>query len=104
MYAVIKTGGKQYCVREGDVLRVEKLEADVDSDISFEEVLMVGDGDNVTTGAPLVGGAAVSATVKSQARDRKVKILKFKRRKNYKRTAGHRQHYTEVVITGINAG
>ena len=103
MYAVIKTGGKQYCVREGDKLRVEKLDVEVDSSISFDEVLIVGDGDNVTTGTPLVGGATVAATVLAQARDKKIKILKFKRRKNYMRTAGHRQHYTEVRITGINA-
>jgi len=104
MYAVIKTGGKQYRVSEGDRLKVESLSADAGSDISLDQVLMVGSGDDVTVGAPLVSNASVSARVLEHGRGKKVRIVKFKRRKHYRRQMGHRQNYTELQITGINAG
>ena len=102
MYAVIKSGGKQYRVESGAKLRVERLAVDVGSAVSFDEVLLVGDGDGVKVGAPLVSGALVKATVLAQGRDDKVRIFKLRRRKNYRRRAGHRQHFTEVEITGIS--
>jgi large subunit ribosomal protein L21 len=101
MYAVIKTGGKQYRVREGDTLRVEKLAAEAGATIQFDQILMVGEGDNVTVGAPYISGGQVSATVISQGRGEKIKVVKFKRRKNYLRQNGHRQAFTEVEITNI---
>jgi len=101
MYAVIKTGGKQYRVREGDTLRVEKLVAEAGATVQFDQVLMVGEGDQVKIGAPYLAGSQVSATVKSQGRGDKIKIVKFKRRKNYLRRNGHRQSFTEVEITKI---
>ncbi len=104
MYAVIKTGGKQYRVSEGDTLRVESLQAEAGSDVTLDEVLMVGNGESVTVGAPLVANASVSAQVVEHSRARKVRIVKFKRRKHYRRQMGHRQNYTEVRITGISAG
>ncbi len=104
MYAVIKTGGKQYRVSEGDVLRVEKLDAEAGATVEFDQVLMVGGGDDVKVGSPLVDGGRVSAEVVAQGRDRKIEVVKFKRRKDYQRKHGHRQHYTEVKITGIQAG
>ncbi len=104
MYAVIKTGGKQYRVTEGDVLRVEKLEADAGSSVKFDQVLLVADGDDVKVGAPMLKGGSVSGEVVSQGRERKIEVIKFKRRKDYQRHYGHRQHYTEVRITGIKAG
>jgi large subunit ribosomal protein L21 len=103
MYAVIKTGGKQYKVQEGDTIRVEKLEGSEGDDIKLDEVLMLTDGDKVTVGTPLVQGASVSATVKAQGRGKKITIIKFKRRKHYRKQAGHRQAYTELAITGISA-
>ena len=104
MYAVIKTGGKQYRVAEGDVLRVEKLTAEAGDTVKFDEVLMVADGDDVKVGTPRLKGGSVSAEVLAQARARKIEIVKFKRRKDYQRHHGHRQPYTEVRITGIKAG
>jgi large subunit ribosomal protein L21 len=104
MYAVIKTGGKQYRVMQGEYLRVEKLEADVDSTIEFDQVLLVGEGENVTVGAPTVDGAKVSAKILSHGRGKKVRIVKFRRRKHHKKQQGHRQHYTEIEITGIAGG
>ncbi len=101
MYAVIKTGGKQYRVREGDTLRVEKLAAEAGAKVQFDQVMMVGEGDKVKIGAPYLAGSQVSATVKSQGRGDKIKIVKFKRRKNYLRRNGHRQSFTEVEITKI---
>lgn len=103
MYAVIKTGGKQYRVAPGQTLKVEKLDAEQGVDVNFDQVLMIADGDNVQIGEPLLSGGSVSATVKSHGRHKKIHIVKFKRRKHYHRQAGHRQHYTEVEITGINA-
>lgn len=103
MYAVIKTGGKQYRVAAGDKFKVEKLEADVGAEITFDQVLMVADGDNVKVGAPMLSGAAVKATVVSHGRGDKVRIFKMKRRKHYRKSQGHRQHFTEVQISGISA-
>ncbi|TVP91076.1 MAG: 50S ribosomal protein L21 [Thioalkalivibrio sp.] len=101
MYAIIATGGKQYRVAEGDLLRVEKLEAEVGSDVDFDQVLLVGEGDDVRVGAPLVDGGKVTATVESHGRGDKIRIIKFRRRKHHRRQMGHRQHYTAVRITGI---
>jgi len=104
MYAVIKTGGKQYRVASGEQVRVESLPADVGAAISFDQVLMVGEGDQVRVGAPLVSGAKVQATVLSHGRAEKVKIFKLRRRKHYQKSQGHRQSYTEVRIDDIVAG
>ena len=104
MYAVIKTGGKQYRVHEGDVIKVERLSADEGAEVEFEQVLMVGEGDDVKVGAPFVEGSRVSATVEAHGRGKKIKVVKFKRRKHYLRRHGHRQDYTEVKITQIGAG
>jgi large subunit ribosomal protein L21 len=104
MYAVIATGGKQYRVSEGAVLRVEKLDAVEGASIEFDRVLLVGDGDSVSVGKPYLDGGRVQATVMSQGKARKVEIVKFRRRKNYRRTKGHRQNFTQVKITGIVAG
>ena len=103
MYAVIKTGGKQYKVAEGEYLRVEKIDAEAGDSVELSEVLMLVDGDTVTVGAPMVEGASVTATVREQGRGDKVKIIKFKRRKHYRRQAGHRQSYTELMIDSISA-
>jgi large subunit ribosomal protein L21 len=103
MYAVIKTGGKQYRVVPGEKLKVEKLAGDVGSDIVIDQVLMVADGDNVTVGAPMVAGASVKATVVAHGRHDKVMIFKFRRRKHYRKTQGHRQDYTEIQIQQIAA-
>ncbi len=103
MYAVIKTGGKQYRVVPGEKLKVEKLVGDVGSDIVIDQVLMVADGDNVTVGAPVVAGASVKATVVSHGRHDKVMIFKMRRRKHYRKTQGHRQDYTEIQIQQIAA-
>ena len=104
MYAVIVTGGKQYRVMQGEVLRVELLDAEVDSTVRFEQVLMVGEGAGVKVGAPTVAGASVSAKVRAHGRADKIRIVKFRRRKHHRKQMGHRQHYTEVEITGIQAG
>jgi large subunit ribosomal protein L21 len=101
MYAIIKTGGKQYRVSEGETLRVEKLNAD-DGKVKFDEVLLVG-GDSLKVGAPLVEGASVEANVVSEGRGKKVLIFKKKRRKGYHKKQGHRQAFTEIKITQINA-
>ena len=103
MYAVIKTGGRQYRVMQGEVLRVEKLEAEVGAAVKFDQVLLIGEGEGITVGTPLVAGASVAATVKAQGRGDKVRIIKFRRRKHHMKQMGHRQYYTEVEITGISA-
>ncbi len=103
MYAVIRTGGKQYRVMQGETLRVEKLEADVGAAVKFDQVLLIGEGEGITVGSPLVAGASVAATVKAHGRADKVRIIKFRRRKHHMKQMGHRQHYTEVEITGIAA-
>lgn len=102
MYAVIKTGGKQYKVAAGEYLKVEKLEGEVGSKVIIDKVLVLADGDNVTIGSPLVNGAQVSATVIAQGKGDKVKIFKFNRRKHYRKSQGHRQSYTEIQIDDIN--
>jgi large subunit ribosomal protein L21 len=101
MYAVIKSGGKQYRVEPGKQVRVESLAADVGSAVAFEQVLLVGSGESVKVGAPLVSGAKVSGTVLAHGRGDKVKIFKLRRRKHYQKTQGHRQNYTEVRIDDI---
>ena len=103
MYAVIKSGGKQYRVESGKQVRVESLAADVGSAVAFEEVLLVGSGESVKIGAPLVSGAKVKATVLAHGRGDKVKIFKLRRRKHYQKTQGHRQNYTEVRIDDIQS-
>ena len=103
MYAVIKTGGKQYRVQPGDVLVVEKLAGEPGANVAFGEVLMLGDGDAVTLGAPMVAGASVSATLIETRKGEKVKIFKKIRRQGYRRTRGHRQHETVLRVTGIAA-
>ena len=101
MYAVIVTGGKQYRVAQGEILRVEKLTADVDSTFEFDQVLLVGQGESITIGAPLISGAKVAAKIRSHGRADKIRIVKFRRRKHHRKEMGHRQHYTEIEITGI---
>ncbi len=102
MYAVIKTGGKQYKVVAGEKLKIESIPADVGQEITIDQVLAVGAGDQIKFGQPLVSGASVTATVLSQGRHDKVKIFKMRRRKHYQKRQGHRQNFTEVQITAIN--
>jgi large subunit ribosomal protein L21 len=102
MYAVIKTGGKQYQVAVGDKLKVELIPADIGGTITLSEVLMVADGDNVVVGTPLVAGATVTASVVNEGRHKKVRIFKMRRRKHYQKRQGHRQYYTEIQIDAIN--
>ncbi len=103
MYAVFVTGGKQYRASEGDVLRIEKLNAADGDTVDFDKVLMISDGDGIKIGAPYVEGGKVTALVKAQGRHKKIKIIKFRRRKHSRKQMGHRQSYTEVQITGISA-
>ena len=103
MYAVIKSGGKQYRVQEGETLKLEKLEIATGETLEFDQVLLVGDGDDIKVGAPLVDGAKVAAEVVSHGRGDKVTIIKFRRRKHHMKRQGHRQWFTEVKITGISA-
>ncbi len=103
MYAVIKTGGKQYRVSQGDKLRVEKLDVAEGDDVELGEVLMVVDGDDVKIGAPLLDGGKVTAQVRAHGRADKVEIIKFRRRKHHMKRQGHRQAFTELEITGITA-
>jgi len=102
MYAVIESGGKQHRVKEGETLKLEKIEVATGGTIEFDNVLLVGEGEGVKIGAPYVDGAKVTAEVVAQGRHKKVKIMKFRRRKHSMKQAGHRQWYTEVKITGIN--
>lgn len=104
MYAIIKTGGKQYRVKSGEQVRVESLSADVGAAVSFDQVLAVGEGDAVRVGAPLVAGAAVKATVLAHGRGEKLRIFKLRRRKHFQKSQGHRQNYTEVRIDDIVGG
>jgi large subunit ribosomal protein L21 len=104
MYAVIKSGGKQYRVASGEQVRVELISAEVGADVAFEEVLLVGAGDDVKVGAPFVSGAKVTATVVEHGRGDKVRIFKLRRRKHFQKTQGHRQGYTEVRIKDIVQG
>ena len=101
MYAVFKTGGKQYRAVAGEVIRVEKLEAEAGSTVDIGEVLMIGDGDSVKIGAPLLSGAKVSVKIVGHGRADKIRIVKFRRRKHHRKEMGHRQHYTEIEVTGI---
>ncbi len=102
-YAVIRTGGKQYRVEQGSVLRVERFNAEEGAEVSFDQVLLVGEGQSTTVGTPMVDGGRVLATVRRHGRADKVHIIKFRRRKHFKKQQGHRQHFTEVEITGIGA-
>jgi len=103
MYAVIVTGGKQYKVAEGEYLKIEKLEIATGESVTFDRVLLVANGDDVNIGAPVVAGATVKAEVISQGRHDKVRIIKFRRRKHHMKRMGHRQWFTEIKITGIQA-
>ncbi len=103
MYAVIKTGGKQYRVSAGQKIKVEQMPVDVGSEITLDQILMVGEGESVKIGTPVVDGASVKATVLSQGRHDKVKIFKMRRRKHYMKRQGHRQNYTEIRIDTISA-
>ncbi len=104
MYAVIRTGGKQYRVSEGDRLRIERIEAEAGSAVEFDQVLLVADGDDIRVGTPLLEGGRVQAEVTDVGKGDKVSVVKFKRRQNYRRMGGHRQPFTEVTIKGISAG
>jgi large subunit ribosomal protein L21 len=102
MYAVFRTGGKQYRAVKGDVLRLEKIEADEGASINFDEVLLIGEGKDVKVGKPLLAGSTVSGKVVRQGKSRKVPVVKFRRRQNYLRQGSHRQFFTEVEITAIS--
>ncbi len=104
MYAVVKTGGKQYKVAAGEKLKIEQIAADVGQEIVFDQVLAVGQGDQLQIGAPVIAGASVKATVVAQGRHDKVRIFKMRRRKHYQKRQGHRQNYTEVEISSIVGG
>lgn len=104
MYAVIATGGKQYRVEKGSVVRIEKLAAEPGAAVKFDQVLLVGSGEGVKVGAPLLSGASVAATVERHGKGDKVSIVKFRRRKHYLRMKNHRQQFTEVKVTEISAG
>ena len=101
MYAVFKTGGKQYRATTGDVLKVEKIEAEKGAEVELDQVLMVGEGEDVKIGTPYLQGGKVTATVVDHGRRDKIKVIKFKRRKNYRRQMWHRQYFTQIEITGI---
>ena len=103
MYAVISTGGKQYKLAQGDVCRIEKLDAEEGDSVEIDKVLMIADGDNINIGTPFVDGGKITATVKSHGRAKKVEIMKFRRRKHHQKRTGHRQYYTEIEVTGISA-
>ena len=103
MYAVIKTGGKQYRVSAGEKIKVEQIPADIGQEIILDQVLMVGSGESVKVGAPLVDGAKVTAKVVAHGRGEKVRIFKMRRRKHYQKRQGHRQNFTEIEISAINA-
>jgi len=103
MYAVIRTGGKQYKVHEDQVLKVEKLEGSEGSEVEFSDVLLYSDGETLTLGAPVVENAIVKAHVIEQGRGKKQLVFKYKRRKGYRKMRGHRQHYTEIKIDSISA-
>ena len=104
MYAVFRSGGKQYRAAQGDVLRLEKIEADEGATVKFDEVLLVGEGSDIKVGTPLLSGSTVSGKVVRQGKSKKVPVVKFKRRQNYLRQGTHRQFFTEVEITDITGG
>jgi large subunit ribosomal protein L21 len=103
MYAVMKTGGKQYRVSAGEKLKIEQIPAEVGSEIVLDQVLLVADGETITLGTPLVTGAQITAKVVSHGRGEKIRIFKMRRRKHYRKSQGHRQNYTEIEILGIAA-
>ena len=103
MYAIVKTGGKQYKVQEGDILRVEKLPGEVGSEISFEDVLLFSDGETVTVGQPKVENVTVNGHIVAQDKSKKIIVFKYKRRKRYRRKQGHRQQYTAIKVDSIAA-
>jgi len=103
MYAVISTGGKQYKLAQGDVCRIEKLDADEGASVELDKVLMIADGDSINIGAPYVDGGKVTAVIKAHGRAKKVEIMKFRRRKHHQKKTGHRQYFTEIEVTGISA-
>ena len=103
MYAVIKTGGKQYRVAQGETLKIETVAGDVGSAIVLDKVLMIANGDQMSVGKPLLSGATVTATIVSNGRGDKIRIFKMRRRKHYQKHQGHRQNYTEIRIDGISA-
>jgi len=103
MYAVIRTGGKQYRIQVGEKLKIEQLKVENGSELVIDQVLMVADGDKISAGVPLVAGAKVNATVLGHGRHDKIRIFKMRRRKHYQKHQGHRQNYTEIQITGISA-
>jgi len=102
MYAVVKTGGKQYKVTQDEYLKVEKLDGNEGDTIELDQVLMIADGDKLKIGSPMLDGGKVTATILSHGRHKKVEIMKFRRRKHHQKRTGHRQYYTEIKITGIN--
>lgn len=104
MYAIVETGGKQYRVQEGDVLKVESLGAEEGQSVVFDKVLLVGKDDSVTVGTPYVKGASVTASVTGNGKDPKILVFKFKSKKNYRRMRGHRQHFSEIRIDSLTAG
>ena len=101
MYAIVHTGGKQYKIQEGETLRFEKLTGDIGSEVTFDRVLMVSDGENVTMGRPVLENAAVKGHIVEQGKAKKILVFKFKRRKRYRRKQGHRQLFTSVMIDKI---
>lgn len=104
MYAVFVTGGRQFRAVPGEIVRVEKLPAEQGESVTINDVLMIGDGEQITFGAPLIKGASIAAKVRGHGRADKIMIVKFRRRKHHRKQMGHRQHYTEIEITAINAG
>ncbi len=103
MYVIVNTGGKQYKIQKGDVLRVEKIPGEVGSPVSFDKVLMFSDGENVNIGRPVLDNVAVKGHIVEQGKDKKIIVFKYKRRKRYRRKLGHRQQYTEIKIDSIEA-
>ena len=101
MYAVVATGGKQYKVREGEILRIEKIPGEIGADVSFDKILMFSDGENVKIGQPVLGDVAVNWRILSQGKAKKIIVFKYKRRKRYRRKQGHRQQFTAVQIDNI---
>jgi len=103
MYAIVNTGGKQYKIKQGDVLRIEKIPGEVGSPVSFDKVLMFSDGENVNIGRPVLDNVAVKGHIVDQGKGKKIIVFKYKRRKRYRRKLGHRQQYTEIKIDSIEA-
>ncbi len=103
MYAIVNTGGKQYKIQQGDVLRVEKIPGEVGSPVSFDKVLMFSDGENFNIGRPVLDNVAVKGHIVDQGKGKKIIVFKYKRRKRYRRKLGHRQQYTEIKIDSIEA-